>query len=97
MRTIQAFIQLIELHQDTGIRHIERKSLFKQSNRLFLPIQLIEISQGKVTQDGREGIILLHGSLPAGDCFRILTLVVPQITQIIQGFRSFCCKPDNRL
>ena len=45
MGTVQAFIQLVELHQDAGILCVQPERPFKQSHCFLLFIQFVEIGQ----------------------------------------------------
>ena len=45
MGTVQALIQLVELHQDAGIPYIQFKRPFEQNHCFLLFIQFVEIGQ----------------------------------------------------
>ena len=86
MRTAKSLIQLIKLHQHTGIGWIQSKGFFHALQCLFRTLLLIEISQSQVTPCGRELIIQFNRSFPFANSQVILTFVIPQIAQIIMSF-----------
>ena len=85
MGVAQTLVQLIQLHQDTGISSIKQKGLLHTLHSLLALVLLVEQSECEVTPYGRELRISFCRLSPYLHCHIILALVVIETAQIIRG------------
>ena len=85
MVVAQTLVQLIQLHQDTGIGDIKQKGLLHTLHSLLALVLLVEQSECEVTPYGRELSINFCRLSPYLHRHIILALVVIETAQIIRG------------
>ena len=88
MRLVQALVELVELHEHTGIALVEAEGTLHILQSLILTILLVETGQSQVTPDGGERRIETGRELPVLDGEVILALIVVQTAQIIRSLAA---------
>ena len=84
MWTLHALVELIELHEDTGIVFVEVESPLHTLQRLLLAPLFVESCQGEVAPNGGELRIETRGEFPILDSNVVLSLVIVEAAKVVR-------------
>ena len=76
MRLLQTLVELVELHQHTGVAFVEMESALHILNSLLLKVLLVETCQSQITPYRRELRVEAGRAFPVFDGDVVLPLVV---------------------